>query len=539
MIGDTVQGTDQLERVFDEETYGGTFGGPIIKDKLFFFLSYEKFKANRATIAGPVGSGKPVIAGNPAAAIPFITGAQLTQVEGILASRYGFDFDSMNSITGGITLPELDEKKLAKIDWNITDNHRLAVTYQKTDGTRLIEGNRSSSTQLALYSDYYIKGDDLEVYTAQLNSDWSDNFRTELVATRKNVVTIQQPVSGVAGNGEAMGDEEAEIGQFSIGANPAVSGTGTRILAGPDVSRHANELENKVTTFRARGFYDLGDNSFAFGVETREAGGLQPVRPAHGRRVHLQQRRRPAERHPAAAPVSKRDRRCERRRPAQRAGPGRALRLRDLQLLRPGHPADHRGASVTAGFRYQRLTQKDVPLANSFFAARYGFSNSENLDGRDVFLPRLGFDYRPDWDVDHVSRIRITGGYGLFSGGSSTVWVSNSFSNTGVLGRQRLLPAQRHQRRLRPGRRHERQRHPGAARHRRRLQEPAGRRRGPAQPGQRVDQQHPSQRGRQRDRPQLPADPDLEGQPHAWPPTWTCGCWAPTTTSPSTSSAAT
>ena len=76
------------------------------------------------------------------------------------------------------------------------------VTYQKTNGTRLIEGNRSSSTQLALYSDYYIKGDDLEVYTAQLNSDWTDNFRTELVATRKKVVTLQQPVAGADGNGD-------------------------------------------------------------------------------------------------------------------------------------------------------------------------------------------------------------------------------------------------------------------------------------------------------------------------------------------------
>ncbi len=433
LIGDSVRG-QPVANAFSEKTYAATLGGPIIKDRLFFFGSYEKFKAERATIAGPVGSGKPIITGNPAAAIPFVTAAQVTAVQDALAARYGFGDDKDNSILNNITLPERDEKWLAKIDWNITDNHRLALTYQDTSGTRLIEGNRSSATQLALYSNYYTKGDALKVYTAQLNSDWTENLRTELVANRKKVKTIQVPVSGVSGNGEGSGDEETEIGQFSIGGNPAVSGTGTRILAGPDVSRHANELENTVTTFRGRVFYDLGDHEFAAGVEhekldvynlfaQRTEGEFTFNSIADLQNGVLNQ----LVYQNAIVDANGDGKRNEQDLAA--AFDYSTINVYAQDTLRISDEL-----SVTVGFRYTRFDQNDRPISNPFFLNRYGFSNSENLNGRDVLMPRLSFDYKPDFDRFHISNVRISGGAGLFSGGSSTVWISNSFSNTGVLG---------------------------------------------------------------------------------------------------------
>jgi hypothetical protein len=438
LIGDKVTGSSgvptKFANAFSEKSYGATLGGPIIQDRLFFFGSYEHFKAKRATIAGPVGSGKPIIAGNPNANPAFITPDQVTQVQNILASRYAFDFDSQNSILGNVQLPEVDTKYLAKVDWNITDNHRLAVTYQRTNGTRLIEGNRSSSTQLALYSDYYRKGDKLTVYTGQLNSDWTENFRTELTASRKKVVTIQQPVAGSPGNGDVAGDEVDEIGQFSIGGNPAALNTNTRILAGPDVSRHANELENTVTNFRGRAFYDLGDHSLTAGAEWEKL----KVFNLFGQRTegeftffsfaNLQNYLPDQVQYQNAIVDANGDGvRNEEDLAALFDFKQINFSVQDVWHVTPD-------LSVTAGVRYQRYEQSDKPAANSFFMQRYGFSNSENLDGRDVLMPRFSFDWKPEWEGFHLSRIRVTGGYGLFSGGSPTVWVSNSFSNTGVLG---------------------------------------------------------------------------------------------------------
>jgi hypothetical protein len=274
------------------------------------------------------------------------------------------------------------------------------------------------------------------VYTAQLNSDWTDAFRTELVATRKKVVTIQQPVSGSPGNGQGAGDEETEIGQFSIGANPAVPGTGTRILAGPDVSRHANELQNTVTTYRGRAFYDLGDNEFSVGAEREKLA----VFNLFGQRTEGEFTFNSIADLQAGIlnQLSYQNAIVDANGDGVRNEQDLAARFdyatwnfyaQDTLRVTPD-------LSITAGFRYSRYTQSDLPQANKFFLARYGFSNTENLDGRDVMMPRLSFDYAPEFDRWNISRVHISGGAGLFSGGSSTVWISNSYSNTGVLGVQ-------------------------------------------------------------------------------------------------------
>jgi hypothetical protein len=76
--------------------------------------------------------------------------------------------------------------------------------------------------------------------------------------------------------------------------------------------------------------------------------------------------------------------------------------------------------------RYDWYTGDDTPTANPGFEARNGFSNTATLDGRDVFMPRLGFIY----DFDGGTTLR--GGVGLFSGGSPGNFMQSSFLNDGV-----------------------------------------------------------------------------------------------------------
>ena len=124
LLGDQTKDTD-VDLVFDEEIYGGTLGGPIIKDKLFFFLSYEKLEREAPQDIGATGSGFPV-------EVPDVTQADYDRIRQIGLDVYDFDVGETLA-----SAPEEDEKILAKLDWNINDSHRASLAYQRTEGNEL------------------------------------------------------------------------------------------------------------------------------------------------------------------------------------------------------------------------------------------------------------------------------------------------------------------------------------------------------------------------------------------------------------------
>jgi hypothetical protein len=81
---------------------------------------------------------------------------------------------------------------------------------------------------------------------------------------------------------------------------------------------------------------------------------------------------------------------------------------------------------IQAGVRMDMFSGSDKPLLNENFTNRYGFNNQQTLDGRDLVMPRIGFN----WQM--TPETTVYGGFGLFGGGTPNVWISNSFSNDGV-----------------------------------------------------------------------------------------------------------
>ena len=80
---------------------------------------------------------------------------------------------------------------------------------------------------------------------------------------------------------------------------------------------------------------------------------------------------------------------------------------------------------MSFGLRYDWFKMSDRPVLNNNFAIRNGFSNQNNLDGKDLYMPRVAFEYSPgEW--------KITGGVGKFSAIGTNVQISNIFANDGV-----------------------------------------------------------------------------------------------------------
>lgn len=86
-----------------------------------------------------------------------------------------------------------------------------------------------------------------------------------------------------------------------------------------------------------------------------------------------------------------------------------------------------RGLSITAGVRID-VPLLDHPIANPTLLADLGYNTTKFPSGNPLLSPRLGFN----WDVSGDASTVIRGGVGLFAGRPPYVWLSNAFTNTGL-----------------------------------------------------------------------------------------------------------
>ncbi len=400
---DTLAGDRSKDRnlsfIFEEETFGGTFGGPILKDRLFFFGSYEKLDRVAPQEFGPFGSGFPV-------EVRGVTQAQYDQILDIAQNVYDFDAGRERADA----LPEDDEKILAKLDWNISDSQRASLAWQRTEGNELVTSNNSTSRNtVSPPSNWYNRSVLMESTSLQLFSDWNEWFSTELKLARKEVDTGQDSLLGTE-------FAEMQIRTPSLGGG---IGGGTMYI-GPDEFRHANALTNDLDTVKLKGSFFLGDHTLTAGYE-REMLDIFNVFLPRSQGQYLfnsitdfQNRVANSFNYTNAFTNDSDD--------------GAAIfgydvdsfYLQDEWQVTPDF-------KVQAGVRMDKFSSSDVPPLNSNFQTRYGFTNQETLDGRDLIMPRIGFNWQ--WRPETT----VYGGWGLFGGGTPNVWISNSYSNDGVV----------------------------------------------------------------------------------------------------------
>lgn len=110
----------------ETKTYGFSLGGPIIKNKLFFFVNAEKETSTRPGISyAAAGTGA---TGSESKT----TAADLQKVSDYLFNKFGYETGSFSNFPN---FAADNHKILAKIDWNINNNHKLTVKYSDFVGT--------------------------------------------------------------------------------------------------------------------------------------------------------------------------------------------------------------------------------------------------------------------------------------------------------------------------------------------------------------------------------------------------------------------
>jgi outer membrane receptor for ferrienterochelin and colicin len=420
--GDTVADnpSDFGRDSYDKDYLGFNVGGPIIKDKLFFFAAYEERDEPRFLAKGYDGQGS-------GEERDWMSQADYQRIIDIAENIYGYDPGG----AGGDGSQET-EKYMVRLDWNINDDHNAALIYNYFDGFQDRDSD-GDDNEFEYANHYYVKGAESETITFKLSSQWTDAFSTEFFYSDSTMDDSQVTV----------GDPTFADSQISIGGR-----TGTAYL-GADDSRQANSLDTSSEFLKLSANMLVGNHVLTFGYD-REDVEIFNIFVQHSRGGEYDYFDDSQSNDAACDALTAQGRhddilcgtsgidKFELGRPsriyygsagetnnrfdaaAQFSNTLNALYVQDEMFF------DDAGVTVVAGLRYEWFESSDRPKFHQNFFDASGIRNDANIDGVSLLMPRLGVT----WEAR--DNLTLRGGIGLYSGGNPNVWISNAWSNDGI-----------------------------------------------------------------------------------------------------------
>ena len=267
MRGNSIDGEDLGARAKESKTiYGATFGGPIIKNKLFFFANVEVEKQPQQVIKWRARTeGEQPDENNY---ISRTTLSDMQKVSDFLRDKYGYD-------TGSATNFPADEKNLkllGRIDWNITNGHKLSVRYNYTkntawnapnansmdggSGSRLYNTSRVGYQSMSFANSMYSQDNKVSSVSADLNSRFSDKISNQLLFTYTDIEDMRGTNSSPFPFIDILAGKDAEGNQIM---EPYMS-------AGYELFTYNNGVKNKITSVIDNFTYFAGDHKITAGI---------------------------------------------------------------------------------------------------------------------------------------------------------------------------------------------------------------------------------------------------------------------------------
>ena len=408
-------------------TYGFTLGGPIIKNKLFFFASGEMIKI--PTVVNRWKGSENGVA-DPDNYISRTKLSDLQAVQDYMASKYGYDTGSYTSFPAD----ESNYKLLARLDWNITDKHHLAFRYNYTknnvwnspnatsmDGGTRMSGGRMSQYSMAFANNMYSMENIVHSFSIDLNSRLTDNLSNQFLATYSKLDDIR-------------GTNSAEFPHIDITKD------GNNYMAlGYELFTWNNAVHNTIWNIKDDITYYLGKHKIMAGLMfEHQMADNQYMRNGTGYyRYNWEDGMSVAELFNQTPEVF-----C-----LTYGYDGESKPAARVQFNKAGiYGQDDFNVSpkfkLTYGLRIDGLffTNGDLMTNNAIMALDY--------DGRHIdtgtwpktsitFSPRLGFTY----DVFGDKILKVRGGTGLFSGRLPLVFFTNMPTNGGLVQYQAQINA--------------------------------------------------------------------------------------------------
>ena len=386
-----------------ERQFGFTLGGPIIKNKLFFFANYENNKKTWPTQYGY---------GSENAKFDSDVAQQIMDAIVDLAQRQGLDYHPSWSNEDKY---EKSNKASVKLDWNINEFNKFSIRWSYVDAKR----NLGLGSISSLYTTNHLYEFQSKTHTlaAELQSRFSPSLNNE---ARFSYVRVRdQRTSGAAAPSIVI----SNVGKGSVGI-------------GNEGYSMANGLDQDVYTFEDNLTWLRGSHAFTFGTHNEVYKFTNLFLPNLYGAYTFNSPQDFFDVVNGTADGSK---------IASYAVTQGNIDVTGNALWAPSFSAAQLGFylqdkwdatnnfQLTYGLRMDIPVFFDAPTENAEFnkwAADndYSFKTNRKLSSTPMWSPRVGFR----WDIKNDRKFILRGGVGVFTGRIPFVWLSNSFSNTGI-----------------------------------------------------------------------------------------------------------
>ena len=415
---------------FSYNQVGFRLGGPIIKDKLFFFASFEDESEARPGTTWRANNGSEPIQGN----VTRVLASDLDAMSTFLRDNFDYEtgpYQDYDNETVGT-------KFLVKLDYNINDKNKLSIRYNHLDSSTdvlmsnsssLGFGNRNLRPESMSFqnSDYSIL-ENIRSIVGELNTRVKDNMTNNLIIG----YTYQDESRGYKGEFFPMVDilnngatymsfgfepftpnNELRYKTFQIQDNFQIFAGKHTFTGGFSYERYESENvffpgSQSVYVYNSLDDFYKDANNFLQNGNTVPSGVTQ-------RRFQVRWNNIPGSEKPV-----------------------QPLEVDYVGFFAQDEIQLRSNLKTTFGLRLDVPIFGETALRNTDVEKLY-FRNPESAyvqfrtdqlpEPNILWSPRVGFN----WDVFSNQKTQVRGGTGIFTGRPAYVWISNQVGNNGIL----------------------------------------------------------------------------------------------------------
>ena len=389
-IGRSVTDRTAADKFYNYQT-GFRVGGALVKDKVFFFLNAEIARVNTPVAYLPGTS-------DSRASVDIINRITAASLKPTADGGFYNGYDP--GTIGNVNRLTESNKIFGRLDFNLSENNTLTLRH---NFVKAFDDNITrTGTNVRFSNNAYRFSNITNSTVAELNSRFAGGFSNKLILTytairdSRDVVGAAGPAYQISEGGVtySLGQERSSVANQLDQDIVEITDNLTKAYG-----KHTITLGTHNEGFKFRNlFLNNGAGYYTFSsIGNFEAGKATQVQASY----------------PTAS------------------GGEAKFKAAQLGFYAQDEYTPVENLRLTLGMRIDVPVFFDKPGNNEGVATQFGqqYHTSNTPNGQVLYSPRLGFN----WDVNNDSKVQLRGGTGIFSGRVPFVWISNSYTNNGLI----------------------------------------------------------------------------------------------------------